>query len=96
MPPKGGAPRGTALGRPVPQKGGYASQVYNGLTDPENRSVVTSLAFFAVSQMNELYGEEVYADDVQAGVAFLHSSWSDLLLPPCACTIYHREKIIRC
>ncbi|KAH9834351.1 Mitochondrial import receptor subunit Tom6, fungal [Teratosphaeria destructans] len=62
MPPKG-AIRGGPLGRPQP-KGGYARQVYEGLTSPENRTVVTSIAFFA------------------AGVAFLHSSWSEILLPP--------------
>lgn len=47
MPPK--TIRGTAVGRPAPQRGGYARQVVNELTSPENRSVVTSLAFFAVS-----------------------------------------------
>lgn len=46
MAPKG-AIRGTGVGRPVQPKG-YAQQVYAEITDPENRSVVTSLAFFAV------------------------------------------------
>lgn len=48
MPPKG-AIRGNAVGRPAEQRGGYARTVLNGLTNPENRSVVTSVAFFAVS-----------------------------------------------
>ena len=47
MPPKR-AIGGTGVGRPAPQRGGYARQVINELTSPENRSVVTSLAFFAV------------------------------------------------
>lgn len=45
MPPK--AIRGTAVGRPA-QKGGYASQIYNEVTSQENRTVVTSVAFFVV------------------------------------------------
>ncbi|EMC92659.1 hypothetical protein BAUCODRAFT_37563 [Baudoinia panamericana UAMH 10762] len=63
MPPKA-AIRGTAVGRPAQQRGNYASQIFNELTSPENRSVVTAVTFFA------------------AGVAFLHSSWSEILLPP--------------
>ncbi|KAG9679118.1 hypothetical protein KCU99_g1753, partial [Aureobasidium melanogenum] len=43
---------------------GAISQVYTSLASPDNRSVVTAVAFFA------------------AGVAFLHSSWSEMLLPP--------------
>ena len=46
MPPKG-AIKGTAVGRPQ-QRGGYAAQVYNELMSAENRSVVTSVAFFVV------------------------------------------------
>jgi hypothetical protein len=48
MPPKG-AGRNTAVGRPLPPQKGYAQQIYQEITSPENRSVVTSLAFFAVS-----------------------------------------------
>jgi hypothetical protein len=47
MPPKG-AIRGTAIGRPAPAKGGVARQVYEGITNPENRSLVTAITFFAV------------------------------------------------
>ncbi|KAK3112108.1 hypothetical protein LTR53_011948 [Teratosphaeriaceae sp. CCFEE 6253] len=63
MPPKRQI-GGTAIGRPAPREG-YARRVIAELTSPENRSVVTSIAFFA------------------AGIAFLHSSWSEVLLPPC-------------
>ncbi|KAI5360846.1 Putative mitochondrial import receptor subunit Tom6 [Septoria linicola] len=64
MPPKGAA-RGTAIGGPrQPQRGGFARETYNWVTSSDNRSVVTSLAFFA------------------GGVAFLSSSWSEILLPP--------------
>ncbi|OTA31616.1 hypothetical protein BTJ68_07279 [Hortaea werneckii EXF-2000] len=63
MPPKG-AIRGTGVGRPAQQKGGYARQIIDEVTSQENRSVVTAVTFFA------------------AGVAFLHSSWSEILLPP--------------
>ena len=81
MPPKG-AIRGTGVGRPVQQ--GYARQVINEVTSPENRSVVTAVTFFAVS--NEVYDRLAAEADTdlygQAGVAFLHSSWSEILLPP--------------
>lgn len=46
MPPKGQI-RGTALGRPAQPKG-YARNFLNEVTKQENRSVVTSVAFFAV------------------------------------------------
>ncbi|THX70807.1 hypothetical protein D6D04_09771 [Aureobasidium pullulans] len=46
------------------QSQGAISQMYTSLASPDNRSVVTAVAFFA------------------AGVAFLHSSWSEILLPP--------------
>lgn len=45
MPPK--QIRGNAVGRPQ-QRGGYARQVIDELTSPENRSVVTAVGFFAV------------------------------------------------
>lgn len=46
MPPKG---RGTAIGGPRPApRGGFARDTYNWVTSADNRSVVTSLAFFAV------------------------------------------------
>ncbi|EMF16174.1 uncharacterized protein SEPMUDRAFT_38233 [Sphaerulina musiva SO2202] len=64
MPPKG-QQRGTALGGPrQPPRGGFARETYKWFTSSENRSVVTSLAFFA------------------GGVAFLSSSWAEVLLPP--------------
>ncbi|EME41900.1 hypothetical protein DOTSEDRAFT_46773 [Dothistroma septosporum NZE10] len=64
MPPKP-QQRNALTGRSVaPRKSGIASDTYAFITSPENRSVVTSVAFFA------------------AGVAFLHSSWSEILLPP--------------
>ncbi|KXT18108.1 hypothetical protein AC579_4567 [Pseudocercospora musae] len=62
MPPK--AVRGSAVGPRQPQRGNIAKETYNAITNPENRSVVTALAFFV------------------GGVAFLHSSWSEILLPP--------------
>ncbi|SMQ47072.1 unnamed protein product [Zymoseptoria tritici ST99CH_1A5] len=49
------------------QRGGtssYARDTMNWVANPENRTVVTAVGFFA------------------AGVAFLHSSWSEILLPP--------------
>ncbi|PPJ58070.1 hypothetical protein CBER1_03881 [Cercospora berteroae] len=62
MPPKG---RGNAIGGPRPApRGGFARETYNWVTSADNRSVVTSLAFFA------------------GGVAFLSSSWAEILLPP--------------
>ena len=48
MPPKRGAIGGTGVGRPAQQKG-YARYLVGEVTNPENRSVVTSIAFFAVS-----------------------------------------------
>lgn len=47
MPPKG-AIRGTGVGRPAQQKGGYARQIIDEVTSQENRSVVTAVTFFAV------------------------------------------------
>lgn len=47
MPPK--RVTGTGLGRPQQQKG-YAKYIMSEVTNPENRSVVTSIAFFAVSR----------------------------------------------
>ncbi|KAF2723153.1 putative TOM core complex subunit Tom6 [Polychaeton citri CBS 116435] len=61
MPPKG---RGIALGGSQPARSGYARNVINELTSPENRSVVTAITFFA------------------GAVVFLHSSWSEVLIPP--------------
>ncbi|RMZ13112.1 hypothetical protein D0860_02677 [Hortaea werneckii] len=46
MPPKG-AIRGTGVGRPAQQKGGYARQIIDEVTSQENRSVVTAVTFFA-------------------------------------------------
>ena len=50
MPPKR-AIGGTGVGRPQQQRGGYARTVINELTSAENRSVVTSVAFFAVGSL---------------------------------------------
>lgn len=47
MPPKG-AIRGQGVGRPAPSNQGYMRSAYEEITNPENRSVVTSVAFFAV------------------------------------------------
>lgn len=81
MPPKRGAIGG--VGRPAQQKG-YARYLVGEVTNPENRSVVTSIAFFAVSRPYHNADELAMDadDDAQAGVAFLHSSWSEVLLPP--------------
>lgn len=49
MPPKRVA--GTGLGRPQQQQG-YAKYIMSEVTNPENRSVVTSVAFFAVSRIH--------------------------------------------
>ncbi|ORY02951.1 hypothetical protein BCR34DRAFT_492740 [Clohesyomyces aquaticus] len=57
MPPKGIKPRAPTA------EPNYARSVVQGLTSPDNRSVVTAIGLFAV------------------GVAFLHSSWSEILLP---------------
>ncbi|KAL2358629.1 hypothetical protein BJ546DRAFT_1057049 [Cryomyces antarcticus] len=58
-------PNQLAVGRqPGAGTPSYARAVLDGLTAPENRSVVTAVGLFA------------------AGVAFLHSSWSEILLPP--------------
>ena len=48
--PLKGAIRGTGVGRPAPPRG-YAQQVYTEITNPENRSVVTSIAFFVVCHL---------------------------------------------
>ncbi|KAF2165749.1 hypothetical protein M409DRAFT_24037 [Zasmidium cellare ATCC 36951] len=65
MPPKQPTIRNGAIQSSSSRRNkGFASDTYNFLTDAENRSVVTSVAFFA------------------AGVAFLHSSWAEILLPP--------------
>lgn len=47
MPPKRAALAGTG-GRPAQQQKGYARYLVSEVTNPENRSVVTSIAFFAV------------------------------------------------
>lgn len=47
MPPKRQLP-GTSVGRPQ-QANGYARNLINELTSAENRTVVTSVVFFAVS-----------------------------------------------
>lgn len=51
MPPKQQQLRGTAVGRPA--RAGYARETFNALASPENRSVVTSITFFAVSRPNK-------------------------------------------
>ena len=58
--------------------------VYDGLTSPDNRTVVIALGFFAVSPSttNHFLSDEYVLIALQAGVTFLHSSWSELLLPP--------------
>ncbi|KAK6428987.1 hypothetical protein LTR95_014866 [Oleoguttula sp. CCFEE 5521] len=61
MPPKGQI-RGVPAAKQQP--GNYAQTTLNAIRDPENRTVVIAVSFFA------------------AGVAFLHSSWSEILLPP--------------
>lgn len=45
MPSEKGLP---AVRRPQQKGDGYASAVYNGLTAPENRSMITSIGLFAV------------------------------------------------
>lgn len=47
MPPKQQSIRGGAIPANRRSKG-FASDTYNFITDSENRSVVTSIAFFAV------------------------------------------------
>lgn len=55
----------------------------NELTSQENRSVVTSVAFFVVRSDWHISTVKHNTDQfAQAGVAFLHSSWNELLLPP--------------
>jgi hypothetical protein len=54
MPPKG-AIRGVGVGRPQ-AKGNFAKDTYSWVTNPENRSVVTSLAFFVVWHCLVAYG----------------------------------------
>jgi hypothetical protein len=73
---------------------GAISQMYTSLASPDNRSVVTAVTFFVVSNLfatsNLSHREDKSlrwrknrsADSSQAGVAFLHSSWSEMLLPP--------------
>ena len=80
MPPKR-AIGGTGVGRPQ-QPRGHARQVLNELTSPDNRSVVTSIAFFAVSRNGPIAASGILRLGRQAGVAFLHSSWSEIILPP--------------
>ncbi|KJX92485.1 hypothetical protein TI39_contig5847g00004 [Zymoseptoria brevis] len=67
MPPKPSSRSAIGPGRTTGQQRGgfsYARDTMNWVANPENRTVVTAVGFFA------------------AGVAFLHSSWSEILLPP--------------
>ncbi|KXS93609.1 hypothetical protein AC578_7805, partial [Pseudocercospora eumusae] len=73
MPPK--VVKGSIVRSRQPQRGNIAKETYNVITDPENRSVVTALAFFV------------------GGVAFLHSSWSEILLPPAGFGIMEQERL---
>jgi len=82
MPPKSArlsGPPGRASNR-----SGMMQNVYDGLTSPDNRTVVIALGFFAVSPpITNRFGTGGYVlITLQAGVTFLHSSWSELLLPP--------------
>ncbi|EME88452.1 uncharacterized protein MYCFIDRAFT_206019 [Pseudocercospora fijiensis CIRAD86] len=65
MPPK--TIRGGKIVAQQPQRGNIVKETYNAITDPENRSVVTALAFFVV------------CDPSTAGKQY---SWSEILLPP--------------
>ena len=69
-----------------PQKGFFAS-AYDEITHPENATVVRSLLVFGVSCHSDfvvylVLSEVLTVFLVQAGVAFLHSSLGELLLPP--------------
>jgi hypothetical protein len=71
-----------AAGRP--QKGFFAS-AYEEITRPENATIVRSIVVFGVSPPKCCWLDRVSACltcFLQAGVAFLHSSLSELLLPP--------------
>ncbi|CZT15955.1 uncharacterized protein RCC_01794 [Ramularia collo-cygni] len=64
MPPKGQQSRSVAIGGRQQARGNVARDTFGWVSNPENRSVVIAVTFFAT------------------GVAFLHSSWSEILLPP--------------
>ena len=73
--------------RPGPrssQPKGYAQTLFEELTSPDNRSVIIAVSVFAVSRLsshgpNEIDGSQLL---LQAGVAFLHTSMREILLPP--------------
>jgi len=63
---------------------GYARAVYTSITSAENRSLVTAMGLFAVRALSFVVlsvGSKL-TYPTQAGVAFLHSSYSEILLPP--------------
>ncbi|KAI9372135.1 hypothetical protein BJX61DRAFT_508650 [Aspergillus egyptiacus] len=67
----------------------FLSATYEQLTSPENTTIVRSILVFGVrtSCRNSSYGliflfGRILTLFLQAGVAFLHSSLSELLLPP--------------
>ncbi|KAH7552474.1 hypothetical protein BM1_08425 [Bipolaris maydis] len=58
----------TGKGRTV-QEPSFASSTISAFTSKENRSIVTAAGMFA------------WGADEDLGVAFLHSSWAEILLP---------------
>ncbi|KAL3479038.1 hypothetical protein BJX99DRAFT_222849 [Aspergillus californicus] len=62
---------------------GFLSVTYEQITSPENATIVRSILVFGVRCIisSSLIDERANAL-LQAGVAFLHSSLSELLLPP--------------
>lgn len=69
---------------PRRQQKGLLGSTYETVTSSENAAVVRSVAVFGVSKqefsLHLRYSRLIYY--IQAAVAFLASSWAELLLPP--------------
>lgn len=79
------APNRVALSKNAGSNKSFFSTVYDEATNPENTTIVRSLMVFGVrANIIPAWPKWMKANwyFFQAGVAFLHSSLGELLLPP--------------
>lgn len=84
MPPKRTVPAVTGKPQQRQQQSAVKNVIDQALA-PENRSLVTAVGMFAVSQQRRtsiLRLDKLTILLQQAGIAFLHSGWGEILLPP--------------